>query len=189
MHFVLCSQDLFDSQVSFVCAENAEYRQVVVMMLSPSRRKDVGILFGLKPSDPAAAHINIFDPKLTPEDLWGVDTCPSGGALLDAVLTWYLHGTHNVPWFTYVEGGANAASGQSSGVQKTRSIVKSPLSRELQESTVESYKSRIFAESISQVAAGVIVFTMTNFLHKTFCFGHDVAIELQSMLFECDLLQ
>lgn len=130
------------------------------MLASPSRKKEMGILRGLKPSDPAVASINIFDPSLSPEDLWGVEDCPSGGALLDAVLTWYSHGTHNVPWFTYADGNgslsATNAQGHASGVQKARSIVKSPLSRELQESTVESYKHRIFAESISQVAAGVI---------------------------------
>ena len=103
-------------------------------VVSPSRKKDMGmgLLRGLKPSDPAVASINIYDPKLSPEDLWGEETCPSGGALLDAVLTWYSHGTHDVPWFTYVEyggsgKGSSAGAGAGDSVEKFRSIVKSPL--------------------------------------------------------------
>ena len=104
------------------------------------------MLRDIKPGDPKLASINIYDASLTPEDLWGADTCPSGGALLDAVLSYYGVGTQNVPWFTIGESG------------QTRSIIRSPLSRELQESTVESYKQRIFNESISQVAAGDLAF-------------------------------
>lgn len=126
-------------------------------------------LAGLKPAELEAKGVNIFDPSLTVEDLWG-DDAPSGGALLDAVINLFNAGTHNVPWFTYTEGaGGTGTEGTTSGMQKNRSIVKAPLSREIQESTVESYKRRIFAESISQVAAGDL--STTLFTTYNTCFG------------------
>ena len=101
-----------------------------------------GLLTGLTPEDVTKKGLDIFAPHLTVEDLWGINP-PSGGALLDAVLQFYGDGTHDVPWFFSGEGGAQC-----------RTIEKSPLSRDLQESTVMAYKDRILKESISQVAAG-----------------------------------
>lgn len=101
-----------------------------------------GMLVGLSPDDVAKHGINIFASELTPEDLWG-PTPPSGGAFLDLVLEFYGVGSHDVPFFF------NGPNGE-----KLRSIERSPLSRELQEATVQEYKERIFRESISQVAAG-----------------------------------
>ena len=108
-----------------------------------------GLLCGVKPEHVMTSGINIFDPKLSVEDLWG-DVPLSGGALLEHVLAYYSDGELDVPFFQNV---TSEDSGQR-GSHRIRSVVKSPLSRELQESTVECYKQRIFTESISQLAAG-----------------------------------
>ena len=117
-----------------------------------------GLLTGVRPTEVAARGINIYDPKLTPEALWGPDP-PQGGAFLDLVLDFYSEGEHDIPFFFYLNNssggdGGGDADGNGGGLQRMRAIVKSPLSRALQQSTVESYKQRIFKESISQVAAG-----------------------------------
>lgn len=98
-----------------------------------------GLLCGVKPEHVMTSGINIFDPKLSVEDLWG-DVPLSGGALLEHVLAYYSDGELDVPFFQNV---TSEDAGQS-GSHRIRSVVKSPLSRELQESTVECYKQRIF---------------------------------------------
>lgn len=125
-----------------------------------NRANRKGLLNGVKPENVASSGINIFDPRLSVEDLWGDETPLSGSALLDHVLMYYGDGEMDVPFFQVVNSddskGAHG-SGSSEGITSNhgvRSVVKSPLSRELQESTVECYKQRIFAESISQLAAG-----------------------------------
>ncbi|CAK9003978.1 unnamed protein product [Durusdinium trenchii] len=111
----------------------------------PHRSK--GLLKGISPDQVASSGVNIYDPNLTVEQLWGEDAALSGGALLDHVLAYYSDGQKDIPFFY-----------TPSEIPQARAVVKSPLSRELQESTVESYKKRIFLESISQVAAGEPVF-------------------------------
>ncbi|CAE7539367.1 unnamed protein product [Symbiodinium sp. CCMP2592] len=105
-----------------------------------------GLLEGVAPHEVIQKGIDLFDPSLTVEALWG-STPPSGGALLEAVLAFYSDGCHDVPWY-YNETSDGGPS------KKARSIVRSPLSRELQEATVQSYADRVIRESISQVAAG-----------------------------------
>ncbi|CAE7587729.1 unnamed protein product [Symbiodinium sp. CCMP2592] len=109
--------------------------------------KKKGLLQGLPPDQAHMAGTELYKPELTLEDLFGEDV-PSGSALLDQVLAVYGDGHIDVPWFAPGENGK----------QMIRTIVRSPLSRELQLSTVEAYKNRILAESISQVAAGEPVF-------------------------------
>lgn len=66
--------------------------------------------------------------------------------MLDLVLQFYGDGVQDVPFFfTNNEG------------EQERSVIRSPLSRELQDSTVQCYKERILRESISQVAAGHLI--------------------------------
>lgn len=101
-----------------------------------------GLLVGLTSDDVVKRGINIYSPDLSVEDLWGSNP-PSGGGFLDLVLEFYGVGSFDVPF--YVDG----ANGE-----KVRAIERSPLSRELQEATVQEYKERIIRESISQVAAG-----------------------------------
>ena len=94
--------------------------------------------------------IDLFRSELSVEDLWG-PAPPSGAAFLEAVLSFYQDGVCDVPWFFQAAGDSQ---GDSTGL--ARAIVRSPLSREIQESTVQNYKERIFWESISQVAAGFL---------------------------------
>lgn len=117
----------------------------------PHRSK--GLLKGISPDQVASSGVNIYDPNLTVEQLWGEDAALSGGALLDHVLAYYSDGQKDIPFF-YTPSEIPQGSESTNLPQKARAVVKSPLSRELQESTVESYKKRIFLESISQVAAG-----------------------------------
>lgn len=118
----------------------------------PRAQKNRGLLHGIRPEQVAASAVNIYDPNLTVEALFGDDT-PSGGALLDLVLAYYSDGQRDVPFF--VDAPVSVSSdGQMTSSKSIRAIEKSSLSREIQEATVESYKNRIFLESISQVAAG-----------------------------------
>lgn len=108
-----------------------------------SSTHSVGLLKGLSSKDVVSKGINLYAPELTVEDLWGTNP-PSGGAFLDAVLEFYGIGVFDVPFFFEGPNG-----------EKMRAIERSPLSRELQEATVQEYKDRILRESISQVAAGL----------------------------------
>ena len=106
-----------------------------------------GLLVGVMPHEVVQRGIDLYDPELTVEDLWGPNP-PAGAALLEAVLSFYSDGTHDVPWY-------HDATQSNGSASRARSIVRSPLSRELQEATVQNYTDRIFRESISQVAAGL----------------------------------
>lgn len=105
-------------------------------------QKPKGLLVGVEPSEVARRGINIFAADLSIDSLWSPNP-PTGGALLDRVLAFYGVGTFDVPWYFVGEDGV-----------KRRTIERSPLSRELQQATVQAYKERILKESISQVAAG-----------------------------------
>ena len=99
----------------------------------------VGRLLDKSPGD--ALDINIYDPKVKLEDLFG-DL--GGAALLERILLWYQESELEcLPWYSEDDGQA-----------KTRNIVKSPLSRDLQESTISRYMQRIFSEGLSQVVSG-----------------------------------
>ena len=103
-----------------------------------------GLLAGVRPEQVKAKNIDLYKPTLTVEDLWGTENTPTGGNLLDLVLAFYQDEIRDVPFYYEDENGC-----------KARTMIRSPLSREIQDSTVESYKQRILRESISQVAAGV----------------------------------
>ena len=130
---------------------------------STAAKSSKGLLQGLTPDQAHLAGTELYKQELTLEDLFG-DDVPTGSlsSLLDQVLALYGDGHIDVPWFTKGENG-----------KLVRTIVRSPLSRELQLSTVESYKNRILAESISQVAAGTLHFsgfqlsvTMSVYTHR-----------------------
>eukprot|EP00435_Cladocopium_sp_Y103_P058223 s125_g20.t1 len=108
-------------------------------------KKGLGLLVGVEPEEVLSKGIDIYKPDLTIENLWGPSP-PTGGALLDKVIQYYGDGVHDVPWFFESENGT-----------QRRTIERSPLSREIQNSTVQCYKERILKESISQVAAGARV--------------------------------
>ena len=128
-----------------------------------------GILTGLTPTEAMRKGIDIYDSSHSVEALFG-EKPPSGGAFLELVMTWYGAGEVDIPWFFHQGNRGNRGESQlpSAGLMSMedsqekdtkqqnmlRSVYRSPYSRELQENTVESYKSRILAESISQMAAG-----------------------------------
>ena len=123
----------------------------IVAAPQPSSLQEKGLLHGVQPHEVVQRGIDLFRPELSVEDLWGASP-PTGAAFLEAVLSFYGDGVHDVPWFFQSAGdGENVSSGLA------RSIVRSPLSREIQEATVQNYKERIFRESISQVAAGFLL--------------------------------
>ena len=101
-----------------------------------------GKLTGVAPG--AALQFDLYDPSLTIEVLFG--NTLSGASLLEAILSWYLDAELDVPWFTEGETGGPG----------TRNVIRSPLSRDLQECTVARYVERIKEEGLSQIVAGQI---------------------------------
>lgn len=88
----------------------------------------------------AALDFNLYDPHCQLEDLFG-DL--AGAALLERILLWYQESElDGLPWYS------------EDGSSKNRNVVKSPLSRDLQESTITRYMTRIFTEGLSQVVSG-----------------------------------
>ena len=144
-----------------VCSWIVSTATISGVMSSGQEPQKKGLLDGIRPDQAQQSGLEIYHAGLTLEDLFGEGKVPTGGALLDQVLAIYGDGHINVPWFVCAEGSSSNAGGapETSGGsdrKMIRSIVRSPLSRELQQSTVEAYKDRILAESISQVAAGGI---------------------------------
>ena len=105
---------------------------------SKGSSKPVGKLLDKQPG--AALDFNLYDPHCQLEDLFG-DL--AGAALLERILLWFQESEIDcLPW--YSEDGAS----------KNRNVVKSPHSRDLQESTISRYMTRIFTEGLSQVVSG-----------------------------------
>ena len=82
---------------------------------------------------------DLYDPQISIEFLFG---SLSGAALLEAILKWYQDTEMDVPWFSDAPEGP------------VRNVVRSPLSRDLQECTVAAYAERIKEEGLSQIVAG-----------------------------------
>ena len=144
-------------------------------IMSSGHEPRKGLLDGIRPDQAQQSGLEIYHSNLTLEDLFGEGKVPTGGALLDQVLAIYGDGHINVPWFVPAEGDSGGNGPEKSGAndgKMIRSIVRSPLSRELQQSTVEAYKDRILAESISQVAAGRIELRRC----PVNCHSHSVAL-------------
>jgi hypothetical protein len=103
-----------------------------------------GILTGLNPkTDMNKLPEDIFNAEanLTVEYLFG---SLDGAPLVDAILEWFTDTTlENLPW--YFSTGDDAPC---------RSIQRHPLSRKIQEKTVQLYKRRVAAEGLSQRVAG-----------------------------------
>lgn len=103
-----------------------------------------GILTGLNPkTDMNKLPEDIFNAEanLTVEYLFG---SLDGAPLVDAILEWFTDTTlENLPW--YFSAGDDAPC---------RSIQRHPLSRKIQEKTVQLYKRRVAAEGLSQRVAG-----------------------------------
>ena len=106
---------------------------------NPQSQDDKGILWGKSEKDLDRLHVDIFDPAVDFKFLFG-DL--RGAVLLDEIYRWYGDGEYDIPWFD---------------LQNKRTIIRSPLSREIQEATCMSYKARILQEGLSQMASGSIV--------------------------------
>ena len=81
----------------------------------------------------------LYDPQISIEFLFG---SLSGAALLEAILKWYQDTEMDVPWFS------------DAPECPVRNVVRSPLSRDLQECTVAAYAECIKEEGLSQIVAG-----------------------------------
>ena len=98
-----------------------------------------GALFGMTPGSPG--EVDLFHPDNSIEYLFGSLT---GGPLVEAILSWYQVCELDVPWFSQNTGTGEAV----------RNVIRSPLSRELQQCTVAAYAERIQREGLSQIVAG-----------------------------------
>ena len=85
--------------------------------------------------------INAADAKYSCEDLFGSLT---GAALLDAIYDKFGAGEHDVAWYTKPGDGG----------KPFRNVVRSSLSRPIQESTCANYMQRMYKEGLSQFASG-----------------------------------
>ena len=85
----------------------------------------------------SALDFDLYDGSHTIESLFGQSL--SGAALLESILAWYVDTEQDVPWFA---------------ADSTRTVVRSPLSRPLQDVTVCRYMDRIRDEGLSQIVAG-----------------------------------
>ena len=103
-----------------------------------------GILTGLNPKT---------DMSKLPEDIYNAEANLSveylfgsldGAPLVDVILEWFTDTTlENLEWYFTAGDGAPC-----------RSIQRHPLSRKIQEKTVQLYKRRVAAEGLSQRVAG-----------------------------------
>ena len=93
-----------------------------------------GKLIGKKPTD--LLDFDPYSPNVVISELFGE---LNGAALLDAIVDYYGVGTRDIPWHS------------SDG---TRNLIRSPLSREIQEGTVQEYVQRILKDGLSQKVSG-----------------------------------
>lgn len=110
----------------------------------PKMAEQKGLLLNRSVAELKSHGIDASDPKFSPEDLFG---SLSGSAFLDAVWGAWGADERDVPWFFTAEESK----------QQERSIKRSPLSRPIQHSTAETYKTRICKEGLSQLASGDLV--------------------------------
>ena len=102
------------------------------------------MLAGRKPGDALPSGLNPFDPAVTIEELFGN---MSGAPLLDAILEFYGDGLVDLDWYAKDKDGS-----------VIRSMVRSPLSRCIQEGTVQCYMKKILDDGFSQAVSGKYVF-------------------------------
>ncbi len=112
---------------------------------SKMMQKQRGILADSCVSELLARGIDVTDAKYSCTDLFGSLT---GAALMDAIYEKFGAGEHDIAWFS--ETGKDA-DGKPVLV---RNIVRSELSRPIQEATATTYKQRLYKEGLSQLASG-----------------------------------
>ena len=104
-----------------------------------------GLLDDRTPAQLLIQGIDVSDgSKYTCKDLFGDLT---GASLMDAIWEKPGVGEQDVEWFYKTDGGEQA-----------RTIMRSPLSRPIQESTCSEYMQRLYREGLSQLASGCLVF-------------------------------
>ena len=104
------------------------------------------MLASWKPGDSVPAGCDPFSPSVSVEELFGT---LSGGPLLDKILEFFGDGLVDFQWY------AVSAEGE-----KVRSLVRSPLSRSIQEGTVQAYMRKIIDDGLSQAVSGQAFFGM-----------------------------
>lgn len=103
-----------------------------------------GVLTGKDPHQKFNLDFDLFDAtqNYSVEYLFGN---LEGAPLVDSILEWFVVEEANIPFYFTDTGGTVC-----------RTIVRSPLSRPIQEKTVSVYKQRIFKEGLGQRVAGVV---------------------------------
>ena len=104
--------------------------------------------------------VDVTESKYTCQDLFG---SLSGAALLDAIYDKFGAGEHDIEWFT------PAGKDSEGKITMARTIVRSDLSRPIQESTASTYKQRLYKEGLSQLASGSLLPIRLSFPNY-FCF-------------------
>ena len=103
------------------------------------------MLANWKPGQPLPDGCDPFHPAVTVDELFGGSL--SGAALLDSILELYGDGLVDLDWYTDTPDGENV-----------RAMVRSPLSRNIQEGTVQAYMRKIIDDGLSQAVSGHGVF-------------------------------
>ncbi|CAK9107954.1 unnamed protein product, partial [Durusdinium trenchii] len=112
-----------------------------------------GLLDDRTPAQLLIQGIDVSDgSKYTCKDLFGDLT---GASLMDAIWEKFGVGEQDVEWFYKTDGGEQA-----------RTIMRSPLSRQIQESTCSEYMQRLYREGLSQLASGDAVFRFRDSSHS-----------------------
>ena len=99
-----------------------------------------GKLVGKTPGPDTKLDFDIYDVNNVDVLFEGL----SGASLLEHILLWYQSKEMDIPWFT--QGDADQP--------ELRTLIRSPASRELQETTIQRYMGRIYTEGLSQVVSG-----------------------------------
>ena len=116
-----------------------------------------GLLDDRTPAQLLIQGIDVSDgSKYTCKDLFGDLT---GASLMDAIWEKFGVGEQDVEWFYKTDGGEQA-----------RTIMRSPLSRQIQESTCSEYMQRLYREGLSQLASGCLVFNSKTYNIVVCCY-------------------
>ena len=99
-----------------------------------------GKLVGKTPGPDTKLDFDIYDVNNVDVLFEGL----AGASLLEHILLWYQSKEMDIPWF--IQGDADQA--------ELRTLIRSPASRELQETTIQRYMGRIYSEGLSQVVSG-----------------------------------
>ena len=100
------------------------------------------MLVGWKQNKPLPEGCDPFKASATVEELFG---SLSGAQLLDSIVEFYGDGVVDFEWY-----------GKNSDGEACRALVRSPLSRNIQEGTVQAYMRKILEDGLSQAVSGKV---------------------------------